>query len=150
MNKVTQKDLERVMKCEPLFVIGEEEISFVDLYHTKEDRDIAESFLAVTVDTWKDADNAYNATQPQVNDSLAAVGIYEIPDDDKEFDKNFKVIFCEAHKNHVEAIIAAGEEEAKAYKHREWATQRVAAATRSYHFWCDMIKKVEAELAKRS
>jgi hypothetical protein len=96
------------MKCEPLFVIGKEELSFVDLRHTMEDRDIAELFLAVTVDTWKDADHAYNA-------------------------------------------IIAGEED-KAYKHREWATQRVAAANRSYHFWCDMVKKVKAELkkAKRS
>ena len=115
MNNITQEDLERVMKCEPLFVIGEEELSFVDLRHTMDDRDIAKLFLAVTVDTWKDADNAYNATQPQVNDSLAA-------------------------------------EKAKAYKHREWARQRVAAANHSYHFWCDMVKKVNAELkkAKRS
>lgn len=120
MNNITQEDLERVMKCEPLFVIGEEELSFVDLRHTMDDRDIAKLFLAVTVDTWKDADNAYNATQPQVNNSLAA-------------------------------IITAGEE-AKAYKHREWARQRVAAANRSYHFWCNMVKKVNAELkkAKRS
>ena len=119
MNNVTQEDLERVMKCEPLFVIGEEELSFVDLRHTMDDRDIAKLFLAVTVDTWKDADNAYNATQP--------------------------------HKKHADAIIAAGEE-AKAYKHREWARQRVAAANHSYHFWCDMVKKVNAELkkAKRS
>ena len=118
MNNITQEDLERVMKCEPLFVIGEEELSFVDLRHTMDDRDIAELFLAVTVDTWKDADNAYNATKPQVNDSLVA--------------------------------IAAGE--AEAYKHREWARQRVAAANHSYHFWCDMVKKVKAELkkAKRS
>lgn len=103
------------MKCEPLFVIGEEELSFVDLRHTMDDRDIAELFLAVTVDTWKDADNAYNKTQSQVNNSLAA-------------------------------------EEAKAYKHREWARQRVAMANRSYHFWCDMVKKVKSELkkAKRS
>ena len=116
MNNVTQEDLERVMKCEPLFVIGKEELSFVDLRHTMEDRDIAELFLAVTVDTWKDADHAYNAT----------------------------------HKKHADAIIA--EEEAKVYKHREWATQRVAAANHSYHFWCDMVKKVKAELkkAKRS
>jgi hypothetical protein len=144
---ITQNDLKRVLKCETLFVIGEDEVSFVDLYHTKEDRDIAKSFLDRAVDTWNAAEMAFQATQPPLKAALSAIGIHDMPDSE-EFNKSLKKTIEMAPKAQADAIYAAAEKEYDADKHRSLAEQRIMIAIQSYQFWCNMVKKVETELKK--